>query len=337
MRIHSYITMAFAIFCYSKLASAYSGECSPVGGISTIIADIGNLNVDSTSGNDVGKIVTEDMLFTAAGLPYKGSCDIGKSEETNVYLTTKVPLTEGTNGWYILNDYLSVKTKTWIDGGVKAYRINPFEAISNENPEKNGGVTIWNTGGKGRVSIRIDKRFIGFSPFNKLVLVGYANAYKTGISSNPMFQLYLKGSVTVPQSCDLDTGKTITMDFGNIGAPLFPEAGAGNKPEGVNPQTHTIAIQCKNIEAQALLSMRIEANKVAGNALVSDNKDVGFIVADKYKKPLTPNNINSNIKFQLDDNASARIPITAWPVSITGRKPAEGKFTAEGYLRIDFD
>ncbi|PJX32796.1 adhesin [Klebsiella sp. A-Nf5] len=329
--------MALAIFCYSKLVSAYTGECSTLGGTSIIIADVGNLNVNSTTGNDVGKIVTKDLLFSATGLPYKGSCDIPKKEGTSIYLTTKVPLAKKGNGWYALNDYLSIKTETWIDGGVKAYRLNPFESESNENPEFNGNVTTWNTGGKGRISIRIDKRFIGFSPFRQLVVSGYANTYKTGVSVNPMFQLYIEGSVTVPQSCDLDMGKTITMDFGNIGSPLFLEAGAGNKPDGVNPQTHTVAIQCKNIDAQALLSMRIEANKVAGNALVSDNKDVGFIVANKDKKPLTPNNINSNIKFQLDDNASARVPITAWPVSVTGQKPAEGKFTAEGYLRIDFD
>ena len=105
----------------------------------------------------------------------------------------------------------------------------------------------------------------------------------------------------------------------------------------MNPKTHTIAFKCKNMDANALLSMRLESDNVSGNAMVSDNKDLGFVVAGSDKVPLTPNNIDSKIKFQLDENSAAMVPITAWPVSITGNKPAEGRFTAEGYLRVDFD
>lgn len=141
----------------------------------------------------------------------------------------------------------------------------------------------------------------------------------------------------VPQTCELDAGQTISMDFGDIGASAFQQAGAGNRPAGVNPQTHNIAIQCKNIDAQALLSLRVEANKVSGNAIVSDNPDLGFVVADGRHNPLTPNTLDSKIPFQLDDGGAATVPVSAWPVSVTGNKPAEGKFTSEGYLRVDFD
>ncbi|HCC1278083.1 TPA: type 1 fimbrin D-mannose specific adhesin FimH, partial [Salmonella enterica subsp. enterica serovar Paratyphi C] len=37
------------------------------------------------------------------------------------------------------------------------------------------------------------------------------------------------------------------------------------------------------------------------------------------------------------DNAAARVGIRAWPISVTGNKPAEGPFTARGYLRVDYD
>jgi minor fimbrial subunit len=147
----------------------------------------------------------------------------------------------------------------------------------------------------------------------------------------------MSGEIIVPQNCELNTGHDIIMDFGNIGASAFSHAGAGNKPAGVNPQTKVINIKCMNIDAQAMLSLRLESNDVSGNFMVSDNKDLGFVVADKDKKPLTPNTLSSTIPFQLDDNASASVPITAWPVSVTGNKPTEGKFTAEGYLRVDFD
>jgi minor fimbrial subunit len=152
-----------------------------------------------------------------------------------------------------------------------------------------------------------------------------------------MSELIINGYVSAPQSCELNTGQIITMDFGNIGASSFSVAGAGNRPAGVNPQTRSIAIKCKNIDAQATLSLRMEATNVSGNAIISDNPDLGFVVANSSHEPLTPNNIDSKIPFQLDDNAAATVPISAWPVSVTGNKPAEGKFTSEGYLRVDFD
>lgn len=73
-----------------------------------------------------------------------------------------------------------------------------------------------------------------------------------------------------------------------------------------------------------MLMMRVEAEKVSGSALVSDNADVGFVIANSNGVPLTPNNLTSKIPFRLDDSAQAQVGIRAWPVSVTGKKPAEG-------------
>lgn len=185
---------------------------------------------------------------------------------------------------------------------------------------------------------KLVKPFIGRVNYN---LTPAFYVYVTTTNTDPLekivYTISYSGQIIVPQNCELNAGQVISMDFGNIAATSFSQVGAGNKPVGVNPQTRSVGIKCKNIDAQALLSLRIEANKVAGNALVSDNPDLGFVVADGKLNPLTPNNIDSTIPFQLDDNASATVPISAWPVSVTGNKPAEGKFTSEGYLRVDFD
>ncbi|VEB62329.1 adhesin [Salmonella enterica subsp. enterica] len=45
----------------------------------------------------------------------------------------------------------------------------------------------------------------------------------------------------------------------------------------------------------------------------------------------------AKFRFILNDNAAARVGIRAWPISVTGIKPAEGPFTARGYLRVDYD
>ncbi|WP_434747565.1 fimbrial protein [Pantoea sp. Lu_F5_004] len=165
----------------------------------------------------------------------------------------------------------------------------------------------------------------------------YVTTTNTDALEKVVYTISYSGKMIVPQSCELNAGQIITMDFGNIAASAFSQAGAGNKPAGVNPQTRSIGIKCKNIDAQALLSLRIEANKVTGNALVSDNPDLGFVIANGKYNPLTPNSIDSNIPFKLDESASANVPISAWPVSVTGKKPVEGRFTSEGYLRVDFD
>jgi minor fimbrial subunit len=326
--------------CLPYFALGYTGQClMPDGGTNTLSADIGAFNIDDSSSNVPGKIIVKDFPFFASGLPYRASCDNDKSALTPIFLTTKVPLSRSgkDDGWYRINDYLSVKSQTWIDAGREAYIDNPMEHESNEYNEQNGTETNWRTGGKGRVSIRIDRPFIGMSPFKKEILEIYANTFKEGISTKPLTVLYLSGNILVPQGCELNAGQVISMDFGNIGSSAFSQAGAGKKPAGVNPQTRSIGIQCKNIDAQTLLSLRIEANNVSGNSIVSDNPDLGFVVGDGKQNPLTPNNVDSKIPFRLNNNAAATVPISAWPVSVTGNKPAEGRFTSEGYLRVDFD
>lgn len=335
-----YCRLVIALFFHVPvfLAHAYTGECRMRGGATnTMIADLKNFDVTDPSHDKQGYVVVKDFQFIASGLPYRASCDNDTDDKTSIFLTTKVPLLALNSGWYQLNDYLSVKSQTWIDGERQEYVDNPMKSESNNYPEYNGKETDWTTGGKGKVSLKIERPFTGFSSFNKEVLEIYANTFKEGVSQKPLTVLYMSGQVSVPQNCEINAGQVITMDFGNIPASAFSQAGAGNKPSGVNPQTRNIGIKCENIDAEALLSLRIEANKVDGNALVSDNSDLGFNIADDKYRVLTPNNIDSKIPFRLDDNASASIPLSAWPVSITGNKPAEGRFTAEGYLRVDFD
>ncbi|WP_337013251.1 fimbrial protein [Pantoea sp. AS142] len=319
-------------------AQAYTGQClMPGGTTNSMTADLKQFDVTNPSHDRQGYVVVKDFQFVASGLPYRARCDNDKKASTPIFLTTNVPLPGSGSGWYQLNDYLSVKSQTWIDGGRQIYIENPMKSESNQLDQENGQETDWRTGGKGKISIRIDHPFVGFSAFNKDVLEVYANTFKDGVSQQPLTVLFISGSVVVPQSCEVNAGQIITMDFGNIAASAFSQAGAGNKPAGTNPQTRNIGIKCNNIDAQALLSLRIEANKVTGNALVSDKSDLGFVIADGNYNPLTPNNIGSNIPFRLDENASANVAISAWPVSVTGNKPAEGRFTSEGYLRVDFD
>jgi minor fimbrial subunit len=57
--------------------------------------------------------------------------------------------------------------------------------------------------------------------------------------------------------------------------------------------------------------MRLEAEDHQDNMMISDNKDVGFMIAEEGGNILTPNTLASKIRFQLDDNAQASVGIRA--------------------------
>ena len=331
MKILLYVAALTGMVCMQP--PAHAGSCVPDAGVENGSLDVTKYISDPNNNHD-GYTTSINIESIVNPLPVTCSCS-GYNKSTSlwdwsVFNVPTVSIDGFTYG--LIGDYLAFAVSPR-DGFWTPYEDK--EHKSDANMCTNKTVT---GGGANNLKLMIRKRFVGEVNIpSTLLYTKGTNTAKGEVVRDPEIQFYISGKVTVPQSCDLDVGQTITMDFGNIAASAFPQAGAGNRPAGVNPQTHSIAIKCKNIDAQALLSLRVEANKTAGNAIVSDNPDLGFVVADGNHNPLTPNTIDSKIKFQLDDAGAATVPVSAWPVSVTGNKPAEGKFTSEGYLRVDFD
>lgn len=252
---------------------------------------------------------------------------------------TDFPITSTIDGYkYLkLNEYLDGAMKiTDSYSGVFYPPQNFIQMGSHPNVSKNQPFGVKDSNLVFR--LKVTRRFINMVEIPRQTMF---RVYVTTTSSDPLttpvYTISYSGTIQVPQSCAINAGQVVEFDFGDIGASQFSQAGAGNRPQNVSPKTQTIAIKCTNVEANAYLTMRVETEKVSGNALVSDNPDLGFIVASTNNTPLTPNNLASKIPFRLDDNASAVIGITAWPVSVTGNKPSEGRFTSRGYLRVDYD
>lgn len=331
-----YLSLVMISWLFS--GSVFASPCSVVGG--GVVTYNYNYSIPSAQ-NYAGFTLGWRSLSAPGSFYVGGACDKQKS----VFWSAQAApgLISAGNGWFSIpgNDYLQVAGKISVYSAASDsssfYQV-PFTDISNgctSRPIMCGGAAA--TGSRAQINFRIMRPFVGESFINQDVFVLSGNNGRSESHRQPMVLIHMNIGITVPQSCALNTADIITMDFKEIGSTLFSQAGAGNKPMGVKPKTEVIGIKCKNIDAEAMLTIRLEANNISGNAMVSSNRDVGFIVADVNQNPLTPNNINSNIPFRLDENAAATVPITAWPVSITGRKPAAGRFTAEGYLRIDFD
>jgi len=185
-------------------------------------------------------------------------------------------------------------------------------------------------------SLKITKKLVS-GTYAKNILLGSWGGCKglgCGRQEAVFARVYLQYSLTVPQNCVVNAGRIIDINFGSIPSSSFKIAGA--KPENVNPKSSVIGLECTNIESQANLTMRVQADAVSGNAIVSNDKNVGFVIADVNNRELTPNLLSSFIPFKLDDSARANVTIRVYPVSVTGKKPNEGVVTSLAYLRIDF-
>lgn len=291
----------------------------------------------NSSNNQVGQVVTLSEKSQWVGV--NAVCPTGTSGNTTKRsYVTDFPVTGTIDGYQYLklNDYLEGAMKiTDSFAGVFYPPKSYIQMGSDLNVSKNKPFGVQDSSLVFR--LRVTRRFINMVVIPRETMFRvYVTTTTADPLSTPVYTISYSGTIQVPQSCEINAGSIVEFDFGDIGASLFSKAGAGNRPESVSPKSKTVAIKCTNVEANAYLTMRIEAEKVSGSALVSDNPDVGFVVANDAGRPLTPNNLGSLIPFRLDDSGAAQVGIMAWPVSITGNKPAEGRFTSRGYLRVDY-
>jgi minor fimbrial subunit len=295
-------------------------------------------NTFNSSNNQVGQVITLPEKSGWVGV--QATCPAGTTVNYTYrsYVTTlPVQNTEGSYQYLKLNDYLQGAMQITDSAAGVFYpprnyiRMGVHTDVSLQRPfDVLDSRLVFR--------LKVTRPFINMVPIpRQTMLTVYVTSTASDALNTPVYTISYSGRVEVPQNCKINAGETVEFDFDNIGAALFSKAGAGGRPSTATPQNKRIAIKCTNIDAQAYLSMRLEAEKYEGDMMVSDNPDVGFKIAEEGGNVLTPNTLASKIPFQLDDNAEANLGIRAWPVSVTGKKPAEGPFTARGYLRVDFD
>lgn len=329
-------TLILALLVSLPATQALATVCRNANGVATdIYYDLSN--TFNASNNQVGSIVT--LAQKSQWIGVNALCPAGTTGTTTKRsYVTDFPVTTTIDGYkYLrLNEYLDGAMKiTDSYAGAFYPPANYIQMGSDSNVPRQQPFGVRDSNLVFR--LKVTRRFINMVVIPRTVMFRvYVTTTASDPLSTPVYTISYSGTINVPQKCEINVGSIVEFDFGDIGASLFSAAGAGNRPEGINKQSKTIGIKCTNVEAKAYLTMRVEAEKSSGNMMVSDNPDVGFIVADSSGTPLTPNNISSVIPFRLDDNATAQVAITAWPVSVTGKKPAEGRFTSRGYLRVDY-
>lgn len=143
-----------------------------------------------------------------------------------------------------------------------------------------------------------------------------------------MSSVFISGQVIVPQTCSVNAGQIVTVDFGSFMSGEFKNK--GQMPAGYTPKTITVPIKCNGMDANASLTLRFQAEASADEpaAIKTSNSDVGVQITDDSGKVIEPN--SGLIPFQLDDNLQATVTFHAAPISTTGNAPAEGTLFGDG-------
>ncbi|TNV19736.1 type 1 fimbrin D-mannose specific adhesin FimH [Buttiauxella sp. B2] len=334
MKLMTYFAGATLLIC---AAPAFATVCRNSNGVPTEITyDLSN--VFTSANNNVGQIVT--LAEKSGWVGVNATCPSGTSGNTTMRsYVSSLPVQDVISGYQYMtiNEYLQgAMSITDSYAGQFFPPKNYIQMGNHPNVSKQQPFPVNDS--KLIFKLKVTRRFINMVPIPKQTMFTvYVTTRNSDPLTTPVYTISYSGKVEVPQTCEINAGQIVEFDFGDIGAALFSQAGAGNRPQSVTPQSKTVAIKCTNVAAQAYLTLRLEAEKVSGNMMVSNNNDLGFMISDHNGFPLTPNNLNSKIQFSLDDAAAAQVGIRAWPVSVTGNKPAEGPFSARGYLRVDYD
>ncbi len=241
--------------------------------------------------------------------------------------------------FYRLNKYLEIASELYIAGNLNQYIPTPLQDKSNSY--NNTTVCFLNsefaTGSQGYISLYFARPFVGQVIIPPTIILNVYGTRKAGsYSSVPMTQITMSGSVTVPQSCEINTGQPINVDFGDIAANNFKTI--NQMPAGFTPHTVNMTVACTNISAGVKISLSFQGTQDAhdNTALATTNSDIAVRIENitGTKIPiisgLLPVNLNSS-------NQTGSATIKIYPINTTGNLPEGGGFTATATIQAEIE
>ncbi|MFK8829459.1 fimbrial protein [Klebsiella michiganensis] len=337
-----FLILGVTLAGWSSVAWGYTGWCTPDNGTQAFSYNFGSKTVTDPAQNAPGTSFPDAFAWSLGGT-YPSTCDcdpsFGGGRPTYFHTQTSLPVghNDGQRQYYKVNDYLEVATSIYVSGAVADYVNTPWDSLSNIGTGTGAhcGVSAdYSTGSQGKLSLYIAKSFIGVSNINTKIVDLYASDTSGSFGGTPMASVSIIGNVTVPQTCSINAGQIVTVDFDSFMSGEFKNK--GQMPTGYMPKTITVPIKCNGMDANASLTLRFQAEASADEpaAIKTSNDDVGVQITDDSGKVIEPN--SGLIPFQLDDNLQATVTFHAAPISTTGNAPAEGTFSSTAYIRVDF-
>ncbi len=337
------ITSAMAVLLpvFNLAQAAGTGICSAVNGTQnypfTFVAP-----VTGASNNRPGQVVDYEWNL---GREYSMNCDCSGLYFRQVFYRAIPQLPVGhADKWFKINEYLDVSLDVWIKGGRNAFMQVPFDDLSNLYTAKQllcgEPVPEFESGSQGRIHIYLRKAFVGevIIPQTEIVQV-FATTLRGSYGPAPVSRVSMTGTVVVPQSCELDAGTVIDINFGDINANDFK--GKGLKPDSVRVERRKLDFSCTNIEDSVFLDLRFEATSspdypsAIATTNATNNSTVGIIIKDDKGNIVTP--VTGRIPIDFNHaNSTGSVTIDTYPVATTENKPKEGEFSGMATLRVEF-
>ncbi|AID27591.1 long polar fimbrial protein LpfD [Salmonella bongori] len=340
------------LFSGQALAAADWGPCSPNGGTHEFSANISQTITD-TSRNVSGGIFPDFYSWSLSG-GYRGTCECPPGTEgMSIYYSAKSPLTpghtEGTDQYYVVDSHIQVNTKIWVAGGhgLSAVPFTNLDVLAGNGRvacDVDGVPVTFVTGSTGSMSLYINKPFVGQLdiPSTKIAEL-YASKKASVYGSTPMASVYLSGQITVPQGCELSSGSTLEIPFGEFKASDFKDR-KGQVAKNATKFTKELQFKCTNISDGVKIFLRIEGmpNANDSNAIDMGNPDIGAVIEGDNGNILVPNDTSVNQELDVSGlvdgtHRTASTTISAYPISTTGKLPTAGKFEGIATMSIDVE
>ncbi|MBT8767715.1 fimbrial protein [Metapseudomonas boanensis] len=358
MNIHSRYLRLPALLALAIPGLAHGGVCSPDSGAPAFDFSF-KATFNSPEENSHLKVMPNAYEWNL-GRNYPGSCSCSKPGGTipaEFHFTTKTDLAKGytaaVNGeqrqFFQVNRNIQVASEVWIDGERLQFVPMPLDSLSNLKTGtfgcgSDGRVDVhFTTGSKGRLHLLIDKPFIGESviPRTKLFDLMAIMEGTSATGAPPMVNVWMSGSVVVPQSCQLAPGQAMTIDFGNLTPWELPAP--GESPQ--HTVSRTFKVQCKNISDTVAINLTLEGNHhlEQRNALaVNDRNDLAIILKNdgRIVPPLAENAAPSPshlipLTFSQADQ-SGEFNLEAYPIK-TKEHVEPGQFTSQATVKFEFE
>ncbi|MDG1644556.1 fimbrial protein [Klebsiella huaxiensis] len=279
------------------------------------------------------------------GGSYQAKCDCETVTGIPILYKTTIPglvATQTRSGlnYYRLNQYLEIASELYIAGKLNQFVPTPVQDASNLNNNSfvcNTGGTLFDTGSRGYISLYFTRPFVGQVTIPPTIILNVYGTRRAGsYSSIPMTQITMSGSVTVPQSCEINTGQPINVDFGDIAANNFKTA--NQMPTGFTPHTVNMTVACTNISAGVKISLSFQGTQDShdNTALVTTNSDIAVRIENitGVKIPVISGLLPVNLNYSTQTgNTTMKI----YPINTTGNLPDGGGFTATATIQAEIE
>lgn len=321
--------------------------------------------VDNVTVNQADNVTGQEFnssSFSSTSWQYACSCPAGKAVKL-VYIVSPILTTNGhQTGYYKLNDSLDIKTTLKANDipGLASDRIVSVNNWSTQikdptlySASTGTGVCQGDTSRNGLVNIGanttftlyVTKPFLGSMTIPKTDIAVIKGAWIDGMGSptsgnfHELATLSIQGNLTAPQSCKINQGDVLKVNFGFIDSQKFTTRNA--MPDGFTPIDFDISYDCGDTSTiKNTLQMRIDGtsgvvdqyNLVARRRGSDNVPDVGIRIEHIGGGA-------TNIPFQngilpVDASGRGSVIMRAWPVNLVGGELETGKFQGKATITV---